>query len=64
MVESGGTRDADQGNLGVNLSGGQEKAVREGHAVGYGIRYIGVRQTEGWIFQDGDRRLPGGQRTL
>ena len=48
MVESGGSRNAAQGKLGVVLAGFQYKADWEGHTVGVGSRGIGVRQVGGY----------------
>ena len=63
MVETGGARRDDNGNLGGHLVGGQVKTEQEGHPVGDGSGDSGGRWVEGQRCGDGDRRRPGGRRT-
>ena len=63
MVASGGAINDSQENLGVDIAGGQDKAKREGHAVGDRSRDIWGSRAGGIIFCDRDGKLPGGWRT-
>ena len=62
-MEKGGARKNAQVNLGGDLTGGQNKADWEEHTVGDGRLDIRIRQKEGCICGDGERRRPGGHRT-
>ena len=63
MVETGGAIQYSQGDIVVDLAGGQDTTEQEGHPVGDGSRDIGGKQMEGRRCVDGDGKCLGGRRT-